>query len=250
MRWRTPWHRNHHAGDSALAQFRTLRWKTIRRDWRDWGTLMVFIAVLAVAIPLTGGTVELVAAGLLGAMIMLAFFGWTIGGDAHSLPWMWGRVGEQQTEEALRGLGPEWHVEHDIPRERGNWDHVLVGPGGVVLLETKSYRSTAVATNDAVYLGRVPFKGGSFRFAAKELGDALQQHVERRPWVQPVVVIWGDFPQLRHEENGVAYLAGGELVGWLNEQRPVLANARCDEIIAVFSRIRKRDNSLGAVEHD
>jgi hypothetical protein len=249
MRWRSPWRRDHRAGDSALAEFRALRWKTLRRDWRDWTKLVVFIIASAVAVALTGGVVQLIAAGLLGVMLTLAFFGWTIGGDAHSLSWMWGRVGEQQTEEALQGLGPEWHVEHDIPRQRGNWDHVVVGPAGVFVLETKSYRARAVAANDVLYLGRFPFKGGGFRFAAKELGEALQPYVERRPWVQPVVVIWGDFLQLRHEENGVAYLAGGELVGWLNERRPVLPNARCDEIIAVFSRIRKRDDSF-AVEHD
>ena len=38
------------------------------------------------------------------------------------------------------------------------------------------------------------------------------------PWVQAVVVVWGDFPQARHEEQNVIYLGGEELRSWLSEQ--------------------------------
>ena len=42
------------------------------------------------------------------------------------------------TAKALRGLEDEgWIVMHDLPAGRGNIDHILVGPGGVFLLDSK-----------------------------------------------------------------------------------------------------------------
>jgi hypothetical protein len=46
----------------------------------------------------------------------------------------------------------------------------------------------------------------------------------RAPWVQSVVVIWGDFPQARHEEHDIVYLRGEELLPWLSEL-PTKVNA-------------------------
>jgi hypothetical protein len=46
----------------------------------------------------------------------------------------------------------------------------------------------------------------------------LEAVVPFRPWVQPVVVIWGDFPHRKVERGGVAYVAGDALASWLREQ--------------------------------
>ena len=208
------------AGESALRVWRAQRRQTLRRDWRLWAALTVCIGALGAIVVVTHGTPQLISASLLGSMLTLALVGWMIGGDAHSLPWLWGQVGEQQTEEALKVLGATWCVVHDVPRDRGNWDHVAVGPSGVFLLETKSYRARAVASNDQLSIGRSVFKGSSFRLAAKHLGAALRPLLQRPPWIQPVVVIWGEFPQGQCEENGVVYLAGPALAGWLGAQPP------------------------------
>jgi hypothetical protein len=44
-----------------------------------------------------------------------------------------------------------------------------------------------------------------------------------RVWVQPVVVIWGPFPQGQAEQNGVVYLAGAQLAGWAQDRPPRIA---------------------------
>ena len=58
--------------------------------------------------------------------------------------WAAGAAGERRTAEALHGVEREgWAVLHDV-RLRGrrwNLDHVLVGPGGVVVVETKQWRT-------------------------------------------------------------------------------------------------------------
>jgi len=68
---------------------------------------------------------------------MMEVFVWNLGGDVRHLPWVQGAWGEQDTEDELRKLGPGWHLEHDIPRERGNCDHVAVRRAGMFAIETK-----------------------------------------------------------------------------------------------------------------
>lgn len=49
--------------------------------------------------------------------------------------------GEQRVGAILDSLaGDGWLTVHDLPTGRGNIDHVAVGPGGVVTVETKSHR--------------------------------------------------------------------------------------------------------------
>jgi hypothetical protein len=51
-----------------------------------------------------------------------------------------GATGEEYVGKILDGLaGDGWRVVHDLDTGRGNIDHVLVGPGGVFTVETKSH---------------------------------------------------------------------------------------------------------------
>jgi hypothetical protein len=120
------------AGRSARAQFNAQRWKTLRQNWRDWFALLAIGVACVAAIVVLHGVVQLLAAGLLGASVMVGLFGWLIG-DIYSLPWMWGSVGECQTAGVLEGLDRSWICEHDLERERGNWDHVVVGAPDVFI---------------------------------------------------------------------------------------------------------------------
>lgn len=228
------------AGQSALNEWRAQRRRTLRQNWRDWAKLMLAIVAVSVWLAFARGPSQLVAAAVLGAMLILLYVMWALGGDAHSLSWVWGRMGEQQTEDVLEKLDGRWRVEHDLPRARGNWDHVVVGPGGVFLLETKSYRATATVRDDTLYLGRFPFRGSGFRSAAAALSEALAPLVSRRPWVQPVVVIWGEFPQRLHEEEGVTYVSGSAVLDWLCSREETLSDERRDEIATALQRLRQQ----------
>jgi hypothetical protein len=55
----------------------------------------------------------------------------------------WGRgaAGEELVGEALDSLRERgWFALHDVQLDRGNIDHVLVGPAGIFTIETKSHR--------------------------------------------------------------------------------------------------------------
>lgn len=55
--------------------------------------------------------------------------------------WRRGAAGEELVGEALDGLRElGWLALHDVQLDRGNIDHVLVGPAGIFTIETKSHR--------------------------------------------------------------------------------------------------------------
>jgi Nuclease-related domain len=65
------------------------------------------------------------------------FFGGRFKRDYES--WSQGAEGEEVVGKALEGLAADgWHVIHDVSFGRGNIDHIVVGPGGIFTIETKS----------------------------------------------------------------------------------------------------------------
>ena len=71
---------------------------------------------------------------------------------AREQAWSAGADGEEQVAQALAGLEPlGWVVMHDVAwpgRPRANLDHVLVGPGGVLVVDTKNWSGTVTADTD------------------------------------------------------------------------------------------------------
>lgn len=65
---------------------------------------------------------------------------------AREHAWSAGADGEEQVADALTGLEQlGWVVLHDVAwpgRPRANLDHVLVGPGGVLVVDTKNWSGT------------------------------------------------------------------------------------------------------------
>jgi len=155
------------------------------------------------------------AGAFIGIMIAL----WSIGGHISAFNWWIGAEGERDTAKQIEKLSADWHCEHDLRHDYGNWDHVLVGPPGVFLLDSKVLNNTAAAGNDALRSGRLAYQGGTFRAGAFKIKQALEQRLgARAPWVQSIVVVWGDFPQTQHQENDVIYLHGNHLLPWLTAQ--------------------------------
>lgn len=64
--------------------------------------------------------------------------------DRRTIPamqrWRRGASGEEHVGRILDGLAREgWLAIHDVDTGRGNIDHILIGPGGVLSIETKSH---------------------------------------------------------------------------------------------------------------
>ena len=235
------------AGRGAVDRFRTERRNSIREDWALWVLIAALNLGAAVTVGFTRGTPRAFASFVLGLFVALAITAWEVGADPHNLFWLWGAVGERQTAKLLRNLDNSWECVHDISRGKGNWDHVLIGPAGVFMLDSKRFAGTSVATNDQLHLGRYSYSGSGFRGAAKSLHDTLETQVPTMPWVQAVVVIWGDFPQKYHEENYVAYVRSDELIDWLRDRRgSSLSEAKRKAIAQAVRELKKTSGVLEA----
>jgi hypothetical protein len=152
----------------------------------------------------------------------------------HIERWRVGANGERATAKALRPLVVAgWTLINDIATGRGNFDHVLVGPRGVFLLETKNL-SGIVSVERGVLSVRWhedphdghenPRLARRVRGAAAELHKALREHGSPTR-VQPVVVLWATFEQRSLLSDRVAWIRGKEVANVLKE-RPVELSAR------------------------
>ena len=206
------------AGRSSMDRFRRERRTTIREGWRDWAILTAMLAGAVVAIAVADSWVRVTAAAVLGFLAAIALVMWAAGGHVSNLTWSWGAEGERRTGALLEKLGAEWRVEHDIEHDRGNWDHVVVGPGGVFVIDSKTYHRPAAVVGDELRCGRIRTSGGVFRGSAVKLKKALEQRTGSATWVQAVVVVHGDFSQYVLEHEKVTYVAADGFLDWLRRQ--------------------------------
>jgi hypothetical protein len=180
-----------------------------------FGALALGIVLDVVALALGAGT----AAGV-GA-VLLAIFVWVIGSRQieTATRWMKGANAELAVGEALNELRREgFVVMHDIEQHgEGNIDHLVSGPNGIYLIETKfkSYRPEQLvkAKRQAARLGR-------------ELGV----------WVTPVIVLPKRSGKPYQHDRVWIVKGTTSLASWISTQR----NTAVD-----FERLARFADSLG-----
>ena len=131
-------------GASAHAEYRRRR-AAERAAWTrglPWRVAVVLAAAVAAGLLAAQVTPDL--AGLL-AVIAAAGLGWRLRYRPSADTWAWrrGAAGERRTARLLAPLEHRgWAVLHDlaIPGTQANIDHLVIGPGGVVVVDSKRYR--------------------------------------------------------------------------------------------------------------
>ena len=96
----------------------------------------------------------------------------------------------------------------------------------------------AAVRNDELRAREMRYSGIGFRRAAVTMAEALGGTLGARPWVQPVVVVWGTLKHETREEGRVVYVQGENLVPWLQAQPGRLTNERCESVAAAVARLR------------
>ena len=207
----------------------------LRRRWRR----RVLPRLAVVLLPVTLGTLALsvLASGVLAWMgavwfgVALGF--WFYAADAappHIQRWAAGAEGERRTGRALRRLERlGWHAVHDLDRAAGgNVDHLVIGPAGVFVLDSKAWgrlvrvdsRGATVTPRDNpeaawTETGRHRALPGAATAVARALAAASRRAL---PAPRPVVVLWSAFPQRVATSGPVTYVAGEHLADWLLAQ--------------------------------
>lgn len=224
---RAPWSQKIQAGRSATATYD----KALRR-WHSQirlHLLVTFAMALPIAIPIW-----------IYAPLGQFFAGLWLGSTLGMILWIWddppeyvsnwkrGAEGERLTWKALRPMESDgWRSFHDRDGQYGNIDHIVVGAGGVFLLDSKNLSGTVVIEPEGLTMkydsaARSDFTNTklepSMRGAAARLKDRIESTTSVRPWVQAVVVVWGEFPQSHVQGDRVVYVAGSRLSKWLEAQ--------------------------------
>jgi hypothetical protein len=142
----------------------------------------------------------------------------------HIERWRTGFDGEKATARRLRPLlAHGWTLFNDIETAHGNIDHVLVGPAGVFMLESKR-----LAGRIKVQSGKLivrwhedpndGYENDSIAGRAKAAAYDLHTHLAAAgmsEWVQAVIVLWADFDQHSVEQDKVAWVRGDALAAVL-----------------------------------
>jgi nuclease-like protein len=188
--------------------------------------LVLLLPPLVVVLTVDSTYWRLLAAFLGGAFLGMGMYAWDSPPE-HIDRWRRGAEGERQTAKALRALtrDPEWTVVHDLPGRYGNRDHVVAGPTGVYLLDTKSVMGpaslemgalTVRATDEPRDTYSLLGLAKAMRGAAAGLSDELSKASRERVWVQPVCVIWPEVEGGPIEQDRVWYISGRDIAEWLS----------------------------------
>jgi hypothetical protein len=192
--------------------------------------------------------------GLLGGGLFGCLLGMTIAMRESPPGWIEnyqvGARGEQRTAKAVEPLLKQgWVVLHDLTRISANLDHVLIGPAGIFILDTKNNPGgTAEAKGDLLRLvrpdGNVSFESDKLarqiRGQAVALHDRLLQRCGIRAWVDGIVVLWADFSAGAGRGNKMSYIHGDQLVSWLEKQPARLSATEIRAIAAALEPGQRR----------
>jgi Nuclease-related domain len=208
-------------GASAMAQYRRHR----AAEFADYlRTLPLRLAGVTVAGILAGLLTRPSGFAALAAAIVAAGLGFLLRFrvSAETRAWRRGAKGEQRTARRLRRLGCAWTVFHDlaIPGSRANADHLAIGPTGVFLIDTKSYRGRLTLTPEgSLWYGHHPLAGvlATVRWEATVLTQALGTAVTPMLCVHGAQLPWGEL--MVHD---VPVLSAGRLLSTLHGLPPML----------------------------
>jgi len=133
-----------------------------------------------------------------------------------------GIAGEQDVTALLGKLPDDYVVVNDVvlPGQRGNIDHVVFGPCGIVVVETKRYRGSI-----ACHQGRWSQNGRPLRNVGRQANQGAialreflrREHPELRStalrWVDSIVVFTHPLCRLKVDRPGITTTRFSELLG-------------------------------------
>jgi Nuclease-related domain len=221
------------AGQYARAAVTRLRLRTL-----------VWLGALAVATALLGRAFGLHDPRFLGSEVALLTSMFVI--SRYVMPLVErgdrGAAGEEQVGALLDELSDHgWQVIHDASLGRGNVDHILIGPGGVFTVETKSHQG--------------PVRVGRVHGATLSQAQAQRRAIERVTGmeVEPMIVYsraWVDRPLARRK--GVRVVPARMLLGYLSKLTARLSDEQIEAArglvaAALLEHSRREHDEHGAV---
>ncbi|NOK32369.1 NERD domain-containing protein [Corallococcus exercitus] len=168
------------------------------------------------------------------------FFTRLFGIHTDERAWRLGAEGEEQVGALLEGLRPHgWAVEHDVTigQKGANVDHLVIGPPGVFVINTKLVSADVWVSGPVVKVGafRTDFVEKLEAEAMRVRKKLLAATGQRALWVQGLLVFVRPTLRVKRQPRHVAVLADRELVPRLLQQEVTLGH---DEVAALARAAR------------
>jgi Nuclease-related domain len=218
-------------GGSAQAQWRRLR----TAEWAAWIRTLPWRVALILGIGVGGGALGRQLAprlelflGVLAAVA--AGWGLRFKSSPDAVAWRRGAAGERRTARLLVPLERHgWAVLHDlaVPGSRANLDHLIIGPGGVFVIDSEYYRGRLqLDRSGRLWHGRYPL-APTIRAVSFEADQAAQVLPDPGMAVVPIVTVHGaQVPWGKVVIDGVPVVSARRLPSMLGQLPVVLGPER------------------------
>jgi hypothetical protein len=204
-------------------------------EWAAWTRTLPWRVAATLGIGV-GGTVlgRLLAPwfGLVVGMLAAMAVGWGLRfrPSRDAVVWRRGAVGERRTARVLAPLERHgWAVLHDlaVPWGRANLDHLVIGPGGVFVIDSKQYRGRLqLDPSGRLWHGRYPL-APTLRAVSFEADQAAQVLPDPGVAVVAIVAVHGaQVPWGKVVTDGVPVVAARRLPSLLRALPPMLGPER------------------------
>lgn len=234
------------AGRRVRDEIRRTQWAYIRRHWGFIGTGVLAGALLTASAAYVAPNVFLRGAVVgAGVVFVLGGLAFTVFQFTGSGPLMMGAVAETWTSSELRPLRKHgWKLVDHVFYRFADVDHLLVGPGGALVVETKwsaeAWRVDRPERRLLDHLQGLQRRAGDVRKAIPQL-----RHDEDR--VRAVLFVWGggrtgaDLPARPVRVADVEVVYGvAAAKAWRDALAEVPAALSSGDIDDVWARIRKQ----------
>jgi hypothetical protein len=212
-----------------------------------WGVAALLLPLLALALPEPEVVCGYLAGACSAVMVTMLWF-WVVQ-ETGTAPRMRGDIAERQTAAELRRLGRRgWRLINHFMRENRDIDHVVLGPGGALVVSTK-WSATPWKLDPPD--DRVTMAAEQAASDARVIGGFLSRcHVDPVPVPVPVLVLWGpvsELPARIHQRTGTVVICGrAGLRAWLatlpnNVDGPTVERAWADLAEQVARRDTRAD---------
>jgi hypothetical protein len=229
-------------GGSAQARWRRLR----AAEWAAWTRTLPWRVAVILGIGAVGGVLGSLLAPRLGLFLgvlaaVAAGWGLRFQPSPDAVAWRRGAAGERRTARLLAPLERHgWAVLHDlaIPGSRANLDHLVIGPGGVFVIDSKQYRGCLqLDPTGRLWHGRYPL-APTLRAVSWEADQAALVLPDPGMAVVPIVAVHGtQVPWGKVVVEGVPVVAARRLPSMLCALPAVLAPERVADL-ANQARVR------------
>jgi hypothetical protein len=218
-------------GGSAQARWRRAR----AAEWAAWTRTLPWRAAATLSIGAGGGLLGSLVAPRLSLVVgglaaEVAGWGLRFRPSPEASAWRRGAAGERRTARLLGPLERQgWAVLHDlaIPGSRANLDHLMIGPAGVFVIDSKQYRGRLqLDPSGRLWHGRYPL-APALRAVSFEADQAAQVLPDPGVAVVPIVAVHGaQVPWGKVVTDGVPVVAARRLPSLLRQLPAVLGPER------------------------